>query len=45
MIRIIHKYLRGQGLTNDETPVDMMTGFRADEPRSFVKVRHRKSTS
>ena len=44
-IRIIHKYLRSQGLSNEENPVDMMTGIRADEPRRVVKIRHRKSTS
>lgn len=44
-IRIIHKYLRGLGLSTEEVPVDMMTGIRADEPRRVVKIRHRKSTS
>jgi hypothetical protein len=44
-IRIIHKYLRGLGLSTEEAPVDMMTGIRADEPRRVVKIRHRKSTS
>ncbi|MEN5136134.1 MULTISPECIES: phosphoadenosine phosphosulfate reductase family protein [unclassified Pseudomonas] len=44
-IRIIHKYLRSLGLSTEETPVDMMTGIRADEPRRVVKIRHRKSTS
>jgi len=44
-IRIIHKYLRSLGLSNEEEPVDMMTGIRADEPRRVVKIRHRKSTS
>lgn len=32
-IRIIHKYLRSLGLSDEENPVDMMTGIRADEPR------------
>ena len=44
-IRIIHKYLRGLGLSTEEVPVDMMTGIRADEPRRVVKIRNRKSTS
>ena len=44
-IRIIHKYLRSLGLSTEETPVDMMTGIRADEPRRVVKIRNRKSTS
>ena len=44
-IRIIHKYLRGLGLSTEEAPVDMMTDIRADEPRRVVKIRHRKSTS
>ena len=44
-IRIIHKYLRSLGLSTEESPVDMMTGIRADEPRRVVKIRHRKSTS
>lgn len=44
-IRIIHKYLRSLGLSTEETPVDMMTGIRADEPRRVVKIRHRRSTS
>jgi 3'-phosphoadenosine 5'-phosphosulfate sulfotransferase (PAPS reductase)/FAD synthetase len=44
-IRIIHKYLRSLGLSTEESPVDMMTGIRADEPRRVVKIRHRKTTS
>ena len=44
-IRIIHKYLRSLGLSTEDSPVDMMTGIRADEPRRVVKIRHRKSTS
>lgn len=44
-IRIIHKYLRSLGLSTEETPVDMMTGIRADEPRRVVKIRNRKSAS
>jgi 3'-phosphoadenosine 5'-phosphosulfate sulfotransferase (PAPS reductase)/FAD synthetase len=44
-IRIIHKYLRSLGLSNEEEPVDMMTGIRADESRRVAKIRHRKSTS
>lgn len=44
-IRIIHKYLRSLGLSTEESPVDMMTGIRADEPRRVVKIRHRKSTT
>ncbi|WP_432755502.1 phosphoadenosine phosphosulfate reductase family protein [Pseudomonas sp. WMBT8] len=39
------KYLRSLGLSTEESPVDMMTGIRADEPRRVVKIRHRKSTS
>lgn len=44
-IRIIHKYLRSLGLSTEGSPVDMMTGIRADEPRRVAKIRHRKSTS
>lgn len=44
-IRITHKYLRSLGLSTEDSPVDMMTGIRADEPRRVVKIRHRKSTS
>lgn len=44
-IRIIHKYLRGLGLSTEDDPVDMMTGIRADEPRRVAKIRHRKTTS
>ena len=44
-IRIIHKYLRSQGLSTEDNPVDMMTGIRADEPRRVAKIRNRKSTS
>lgn len=44
-IRIIHKYLRSIGLSTEETPVDMMTGIRADEPRRVSKIRARKTTS
>lgn len=44
-IRVIHKYLRMVGCSNEETPVDMMTGIRADEPRRVAKIRHRKTTS
>lgn len=44
-IRIIHKYLRMVGCSTEETPVDMMTGIRADEPRRVAKIRHRKTTS
>lgn len=44
-IRIIHKYLRSLGLSTEDSPVDMMTGIRADEPSRVVKIRHRKSTS
>lgn len=44
-IRVIHKYLRMVGCSTEETPVDMMTGIRADEPRRVAKIRHRKTTS
>lgn len=44
-IRVIHKYLRMVGYSTEETPVDMMTGIRADEPRRVAKIRHRKTTS
>jgi 3'-phosphoadenosine 5'-phosphosulfate sulfotransferase (PAPS reductase)/FAD synthetase len=44
-IRIIHKYLRMVGCSTEETPVDMMTGIRADEPRRVTKIRNRGSTS
>jgi|GEM_PF-2992543 len=44
-ICVIHKYLRMVGCSTEETPVDMMTGIRADEPRRVVKIRHRKTTS
>lgn len=44
-IRIIHKYLRSLGLSTEDSPLDMMTSIRADEPRRVVKIRHRKSTS
>ncbi|OQR30298.1 Nin-like protein [Pseudomonas sp. Bc-h] len=44
-IRVIHKYLRKVGCSTEETPVDMMTGIRADEPRRVAKIRHRKTTS
>jgi 3'-phosphoadenosine 5'-phosphosulfate sulfotransferase (PAPS reductase)/FAD synthetase len=44
-IRVIHKYLRMAGCSTEETPVDMMTGIRADEPRRVAKIRHRKTTS
>jgi 3'-phosphoadenosine 5'-phosphosulfate sulfotransferase (PAPS reductase)/FAD synthetase len=43
-IRVIHKYLRMVGCSTEETPVDMMTGIRADEPRRVAKIRHRKTT-
>ena len=44
-IRVIHKYLRMVGCSTEETPVDMMTGIRADEPRRVTKIRNRGSTS
>jgi len=44
-IRVIHKYLRMVGCSTEETPVDMMTGIRADEPRRVAKIRNRGSTS
>ncbi|WP_122221652.1 phosphoadenosine phosphosulfate reductase family protein [Pseudomonas syringae group genomosp. 3] len=44
-IRVIHKYLRMIGCSTEETPVDMMTGIRADEPRRVAKIRHRKTTT
>nr|GEX91146.1 hypothetical protein [Tanacetum cinerariifolium] len=44
-IRVIHKYLRMVGCSTEETPVDMMTGIRADEPRRVAKIRYRKTTS
>jgi 3'-phosphoadenosine 5'-phosphosulfate sulfotransferase (PAPS reductase)/FAD synthetase len=44
-IRVIHKYLRMVGCSTEHTPVDMMTGIRADEPRRVAKIRHRKTTS
>lgn len=44
-IRVIHKYLRMVGCSTEETPVDMMTGIRADEPRRVAKIRHRKTTT
>lgn len=44
-IRIIHKYLRSLGLSTEDSPVDMMTGIRADEPQRVAKIRTRKSTS
>lgn len=43
--RVIHKYLRMVGCSTEETPVAMMTGIRADEPRRVAKIRHRKTTS
>ncbi|WP_235591722.1 phosphoadenosine phosphosulfate reductase family protein [Pseudomonas syringae] len=44
-IRVIHKYLRMVGCSTEETPVDMMAGIRADEPRRVAKIRHRKTTT
>ncbi|MFP3849101.1 phosphoadenosine phosphosulfate reductase family protein [Pseudomonas sp. W5-01] len=44
-IRVIHKYLRMVGCSTEETPVEMMTGIRADEPRRVAKIRYRKTTS
>ncbi|RMO92986.1 hypothetical protein ALQ33_01765 [Pseudomonas syringae pv. philadelphi] len=44
-IRVIHKYLRMVGCSTEETPVDMMTGIRADEPRRVAKIRQRKTTT
>lgn len=44
-IRVMHKYLRSIGWSSEETPVDMMTGIRADEPRRVAKIRTRGSTS
>ena len=44
-IRVIHKYLRMVGCSTEETPVDILTGIRADEPRRVTKIRNRGGTS
>jgi 3'-phosphoadenosine 5'-phosphosulfate sulfotransferase (PAPS reductase)/FAD synthetase len=44
-IRVIYKYLRMVGCSAEETPVDMMTGNRAEEPRRVAKIRNRKTAS
>ena len=44
-IKIIHKYLRSLGLSTEDSPVEMLTGIRADEPRRVAKIRARGTTS
>lgn len=44
-IRTMHKWLRARGWSTEETPVDMMTGIRADEPARVAKIRARGTTS
>jgi len=44
-IRAMHKWLRARGWSTEETPVDMMTGIRADEPSRVSKIRARGTTS
>jgi 3'-phosphoadenosine 5'-phosphosulfate sulfotransferase (PAPS reductase)/FAD synthetase len=44
-IRVIHKYMKSIGWSDEENPIDMMTGIRADEPRRVAKIRKRRTTS
>jgi 3'-phosphoadenosine 5'-phosphosulfate sulfotransferase (PAPS reductase)/FAD synthetase len=44
-IRTMHKWLRARGWSTEETPIDMMTGIRADEPSRVSKIRARGTTS
>ncbi|MFH7468008.1 Nin-like protein, partial [Pseudomonas syringae pv. tagetis] len=37
-IRVIHKYLGMVGCSTEETPVEMITGNRADDPRRVAKI-------